>query len=99
MLCLTVWVPVSLRVPLKRQRSMRQAMRARGGLSEFWKTYQLDMTQHNDGCCKVEGISVSNQQFGESMTEPGSTFVDANFDGILGLGYPAIAAGWGDTGV
>ncbi|MGH0180009.1 UNVERIFIED_CONTAM: hypothetical protein FKN15_003068 [Acipenser sinensis] len=160
------------RVPLKRQRSMRQAMRARGGLSEFWKTYQLDMTQHNDGCCKaeyygeisigtppqnftvifdtgssnlwvpsglcsgqackahhryhssdsvtyqvdgrqflieygtgslagiigidlvtVEGISVSNQQFGESMTEPGSTFVDANFDGILGLGYPAIAAG------
>ncbi|RXM92410.1 Cathepsin E-A [Acipenser ruthenus] len=40
----------------------------------------------------VEGIAVSNQQFGESVTEPGSTFVDANFDGILGLGYPAIAA-------
>ncbi|KAK1152170.1 hypothetical protein AOXY_G31399 [Acipenser oxyrinchus oxyrinchus] len=41
----------------------------------------------------VEGIAVSNQQFGESMIEPGSTFVDANFDGILGLGYPTIAAG------
>ncbi|MGH0180010.1 UNVERIFIED_CONTAM: hypothetical protein FKN15_003069 [Acipenser sinensis] len=160
-------------------------MRAKGGLSEFWKMYQLDMTQHSDACpaatkadeplinymdaeyfgeisigtppqnftvifdtgssnlwvpsglcsgqaCKthhryhssdsvtyqvdgrqfsieygtgsltgilgtdlvtVEGIAVSNQQFGESVTEPGSTFVDANFDGILGLGYPTIAAG------
>ncbi|MBN3278612.1 CATEA protein, partial [Polyodon spathula] len=173
------------RVPLKRQRSMRQVMRARGGLSEFWKKYQLDMTQHSEAChaatkaeeplinymdaqyygeifigtppqnftvifdtgssnlwvpsglcssqaCEahdryhssdsltyqvdgrqfsiqygtgsltgilgidvvtVEGIAVSNQLFGESVTEPGSTFVDANFDGILGLGYPTIAAG------
>nr|XP_015198217.1 PREDICTED: cathepsin E [Lepisosteus oculatus] len=41
----------------------------------------------------VEGIAVSHQKFGESVREPGSTFVDANFDGILGLGYPSIAAG------
>ncbi|XP_028654929.1 cathepsin E-like [Erpetoichthys calabaricus] len=41
----------------------------------------------------VQGISVSQQKFGESVSEPGSTFVDANFDGILGLGYPSIAVG------
>nr|AAI53793.1 Cathepsin E2 [Xenopus laevis] len=41
----------------------------------------------------VEGILVQNQQFGESVSEPGSTFVDASFDGILGLGYPSIAVG------
>ncbi|XP_041083919.1 cathepsin E-A-like [Polyodon spathula] len=171
LLCLALAQGIK-RVPLKRQRSMKKVMRERGGLSEFWKTFQLDMTQRNDACCKaeyygeisigtppqnftvifdtgssnlwvpsglcssqaceahhrynssdsvtyqvdgrpfsiqygtgsltgilgidlvtVEGIAVSNQQFGESMTEPGSTFVDANFDGILGLGYPTIAAG------
>nr|XP_006000457.1 PREDICTED: cathepsin E [Latimeria chalumnae] len=41
----------------------------------------------------VEGIAVKSQSFGESVTEPGSTFVDAAFDGILGLGYPALAVG------
>ncbi|MBN3304474.1 CATEA protein, partial [Amia calva] len=40
----------------------------------------------------VEGMAVSHQKFGESVSEPGSTFVDADFDGILGLGYPSIAA-------
>ncbi|KAG8430873.1 hypothetical protein GDO86_019830 [Hymenochirus boettgeri] len=41
----------------------------------------------------VQGILVKNQQFGESVSEPGSTFADAKFDGILGLAYPAIAVG------
>ncbi|XP_029429637.1 cathepsin E-A-like isoform X1 [Rhinatrema bivittatum] len=41
----------------------------------------------------VEGITVRNQQFGESVTEPGSTFADAGFDGILGLAYPSLAVG------
>ncbi|XP_063307593.1 cathepsin E [Pelobates fuscus] len=41
----------------------------------------------------VQGISVQNQQFGESSSEPGSTFVNAAFDGILGLAYPSLAVG------
>ncbi|XP_065258901.1 cathepsin E [Emys orbicularis] len=39
----------------------------------------------------VEGITVSNQQFAESVSEPGNTFLDAEFDGILGLAYPSLA--------
>uniref|UniRef100_A0A4X2KH32 Peptidase A1 domain-containing protein n=1 Tax=Vombatus ursinus TaxID=29139 RepID=A0A4X2KH32_VOMUR len=45
----------------------------------------------------IQGISITNQEFGLSETEPGSSFVYANFDGILGLAYPAISAGEATT--
>lgn len=173
------------RVPLRRHQSLRKKLRARGQLSEFWKSQNLDMIQFTESCtmnqdaneplinyldmeyfgtisigsppqnftvifdtgssnlwvpsvyctspaCKtharfnpsqsntysvlgshfsiqygtgslsgiigadqvyVEGLVVASQQFGESVTEPGQTFVNAEFDGILGLGYPSLAVG------
>uniref|UniRef100_A0A6J0U1J3 cathepsin E n=1 Tax=Pogona vitticeps TaxID=103695 RepID=A0A6J0U1J3_9SAUR len=39
----------------------------------------------------VEGLTIANQQFAESTSEPGSTFLDSEFDGILGLAYPSLA--------
>ncbi|KAM5293960.1 cathepsin E [Glossophaga mutica] len=173
------------RVPLRKRQSLRKKLRARGQLSEFWKSQSLDMIQFTESCtmgqsaneplinyldmeyfgtisigsppqnftvifdtgssnlwvpsvyctspaCKthtrfhpswsntysatgshffiqygtgslsgvigadhvsVEGLTVVGQQFGESVTEPGQTFVNAEFDGILGLGYPSLAVG------
>ncbi|XP_047451648.1 gastricsin-like [Mugil cephalus] len=46
----------------------------------------------------VGGIVISNQEIGLSTNEPGQNFVVAQFDGILGLSYPAISAG-GETPV
>ncbi|XP_005230435.1 cathepsin E [Falco peregrinus] len=39
----------------------------------------------------IEGLTVSNQQFAESVSEPGKAFLDVSFDGILGLAYPSLA--------
>uniref|UniRef100_A0A7N8WN80 Gastricsin n=1 Tax=Mastacembelus armatus TaxID=205130 RepID=A0A7N8WN80_9TELE len=46
----------------------------------------------------VGGIVIPNQEIGLSTNEPGQNFVVAQFDGILGLSYPAISAG-GETPV
>ncbi|XP_032360773.1 nothepsin [Etheostoma spectabile] len=40
---------------------------------------------------KVGNLSVLNQEFGESVYEPGSAFVRAKFDGVLGMAYPSLA--------
>ncbi|XP_039646933.1 nothepsin [Perca fluviatilis] len=40
---------------------------------------------------KVGNMSILNQEFGESVYEPGSAFVMAKFDGILGMAYPSLA--------
>ncbi|XP_016982271.1 lysosomal aspartic protease [Drosophila rhopaloa] len=37
------------------------------------------------------GLIVKNQTFGEVTTEQGSNFAYAHFDGILGMGFPALA--------
>ncbi|KAM8908178.1 nothepsin [Spinachia spinachia] len=40
---------------------------------------------------KIGSLTTINQEFGESVYEPGSAFVRAKFDGVLGLAYPALA--------
>ncbi|XP_017068592.2 lysosomal aspartic protease [Drosophila eugracilis] len=39
----------------------------------------------------VNGLSIQSQTFAESTSEPGTSFNDANFDGILGMAYEALA--------
>ena len=34
---------------------------------------------------------MKNQTFGEAVKQPGPTFIDARFDGILGMAFPSIA--------
>eukprot|EP00079_Xenopus_tropicalis_P012024 XP_002938556.1 PREDICTED: cathepsin E-A-like [Xenopus tropicalis] len=40
---------------------------------------------------RISNMSIEGQDFGESILEPGRTFVLAQFDGVLGLGYPSLA--------
>ncbi|XP_063783558.1 cathepsin E-B-like isoform X2 [Pseudophryne corroboree] len=42
---------------------------------------------------QISNITISEQDFGQSVMEPGRTFVLAQFDGVLGLGYPSLAVG------
>ncbi|KAK5609344.1 hypothetical protein CRENBAI_011323 [Crenichthys baileyi] len=40
---------------------------------------------------KIGELTTMNQEFGESVYEPGATFVTAKFDGVLGLAYQSLA--------
>ncbi|XP_058883641.1 nothepsin isoform X2 [Acipenser ruthenus] len=42
---------------------------------------------------RLSDVSVKEQEFGESVFEPGFTFVRAKFDGVLGMGYPSLSEG------
>ncbi|NWI21886.1 PEPC protein, partial [Crypturellus soui] len=46
---------------------------------------------------QIQQLSITNQEFGLSETEPGTSFLYAEFDGILGLAYPSLAAGGAST--
>ncbi|XP_077874648.1 gastricsin [Ictidomys tridecemlineatus] len=45
----------------------------------------------------VQSIQVPNQEFGLSEQEPGTNFVYAQFDGIMGLAYPSLSEGGATT--
>lgn len=40
---------------------------------------------------QIAGLSIQQQTFAEAVNQPGTTFVSAAFDGILGMAYPAIS--------
>ncbi|NWH48432.1 PEPC protein, partial [Fregata magnificens] len=42
---------------------------------------------------RIQNITVTNQEFGLSENEPTQPFYYAEFDGILGMGYPSLAVG------
>ncbi|KAH1171983.1 hypothetical protein KIL84_007601 [Mauremys mutica] len=45
----------------------------------------------------LQNIAVTNQEFGLSENEPGTNFIYAQFDGILGMAYPSLAVGGATT--
>ncbi|NXJ16915.1 PEPC protein, partial [Odontophorus gujanensis] len=46
---------------------------------------------------RIQTITVRNQEFGLSRVEPTRPFYYAQFDGIMGMAYPALAAGGAPT--
>ncbi|XP_054836902.1 gastricsin-like [Eublepharis macularius] len=45
----------------------------------------------------LQNIVVTKQEFGLSKNEPGTNFIYAQFDGILGMAYPSLAVGGATT--
>ncbi|XP_069488685.1 gastricsin-like [Ambystoma mexicanum] len=47
----------------------------------------------------VQGLAITNQELGLSVTEPSSFFYYAKFDGIFGMAYQTLSAGGATTAV
>ncbi|XP_073472022.1 gastricsin-like [Aquarana catesbeiana] len=45
----------------------------------------------------VQGLTITNQEFGLTYSESGSSFYYSKFDGIFGMAYPAMSAGGATT--
>ncbi|CAI9559194.1 unnamed protein product [Staurois parvus] len=45
----------------------------------------------------VQSLTITNQELGLSVNEPGTDFVYAGFEGIFGMAYPALSAGGATT--
>ncbi|XP_016964058.1 lysosomal aspartic protease [Drosophila biarmipes] len=54
-----------------------------GSLSGFLSTDIVD----------IDGLVIRNQTFAEAVAEPGTTFVNVIFDGIIGMAFTALSAG------
>jgi len=54
-----------------------------GSLSGFLSTDTVD----------IDGLVIRNQTFAEAITEPGTTFVDSTFDGVIGMALAPLSAG------
>ncbi|KAH8391413.1 lysosomal aspartic protease [Drosophila serrata] len=39
----------------------------------------------------INGLAITSQTFGEAISQPGNSFTDVAFDGILGMGFQQIA--------
>lgn len=40
---------------------------------------------------QIGGLTILNQEFGESVFEPSESFLTAKFDGVLGMSYQSLA--------
>lgn len=73
-----------LRVPLRRGQSLRKKLRARGQLSEFWKSQNLDMIQFTESCT-----------MDQSVNEPLVNYLDVRPPGAkAGRGERGLGLAW-----
>ncbi|XP_042093452.1 gastricsin isoform X3 [Ovis aries] len=103
LVCLQALAAAALvKIPLKKFKSIRETMKEKGLLEDFLRTYKHDPAQkYHFGdfsvatepmdYMDVQGIQVPNQEFGLSKTEPGTNFLYAKFDGIMGMAYPSLS--------
>lgn len=92
-----LWVPStrcsSIACFLHRRYDSKKSDTYRKNGTEFaihYGTGSLEGVISND-ILQVGGIAIENQDFAESIKEPGFTFALGRFDGIFGLGYDTIS--------